>query len=193
MAEFFTPHTRDPQTESRHRARYHFVGSFCRAGMKVLDVPCGSGYGAEVLSGLSIQYRGLDRNVDAVRYAKEHFAGTFELADLTQPPPLTGLDLTACVEGLEHFTKDQQTRFVPWLASTIQPKGLVILTTPLSNGPSGPNPKNPHHLHEMSPRDLLDLMQASFENLQVVTMTDVLSTGDEHVTFYLACRNPKIT
>ena len=34
---------------ARHKARYHLAAFVARPDMKVLDFPCGSGYGAEIL------------------------------------------------------------------------------------------------------------------------------------------------
>jgi len=177
---------------TRHQARYYFVGHFLRAGMIVLDFPCGSGYAAKLLAPQDIIYIGADANQNAVNYAQSMYMdyGEFSCCDLTTFKPLfTQYDVIACIEGLEHIDAEAQRRLIPAFYEALKPGGVLVISSPETRGDvSGPNPKNPYHKHELTKDDFLLLLGHSFSNVELITQRDVLDTGEEHTCFYAACR-----
>src|SRR5712692_6959809 len=73
--ERFVPHhSRKGLTSGEHFARYLFAAGLCR-GKRVLDIACGSGYGAYILKILgAAQVVAVDRDPAAVRFAQRQYA-----------------------------------------------------------------------------------------------------------------------
>jgi ubiquinone/menaquinone biosynthesis C-methylase UbiE len=57
---------------NEHFARYLFAARLCRH-KRVLDLACGTGYGAAGLAQTASQVVGLDYSTDALAYAKEEY------------------------------------------------------------------------------------------------------------------------
>jgi 2-polyprenyl-3-methyl-5-hydroxy-6-metoxy-1,4-benzoquinol methylase len=95
-----------------HIHRYEFAAALC-AGMRVLDLCCGSGYGSEILAGRADSVHGVDYDAATIDTATASVgrdpggAITFELGDATEflrAPDLAGrFDAIVCFEGLEHL------------------------------------------------------------------------------------------
>lgn len=193
-------HVMDPAMVVRHKARYLFAGGLCRHGEHVLDAPCGSGYGAKLLAPLRLHYVGLDRSEEAIAYARLHYKeyGLFRCAHLDAPtlrlrlPQTPGYDVILCIEGLEHLSAETQPQVLADFVEALNPGGRLVITSPLHLGDtSGPNPKNPHHLHELTRADFEILLLKHFprEHIEIVSMRDVLDTGEEQTCLYAVCHH----
>jgi 2-polyprenyl-3-methyl-5-hydroxy-6-metoxy-1,4-benzoquinol methylase len=189
-------HIPDEPLIVRHLARYHFLSGFCRSGNRVLDFPCGSGYGVTLMP-RSVRYEGRDLSDPSIRYAKSLYGhlGTFIRDDLTNPHldnQVEGYDVIGCIEGLEHIDRDDQLLLVPRLAAALTTTGLLIISSPESNrGVSSANPLNKYHRHELIRDDFEALIHRSFSWVEIVTQVDRLHTGEVHRCFYAVCRNPR--
>ncbi len=94
---------------AQHVHRYVWARELC-AGLHVLDLACGEGYGSDILMDVAASVVGVDRDPDALAAARKHFTRpglSFEQSDarevtrrdLTQVP----FDVLVCFEGIEHF------------------------------------------------------------------------------------------
>lgn len=177
----------------RHKARYFLLGGLCRRGDRVLDFPCGTGYGAQILDALNVRYLGLDRDEAALAYARRHYQpyGLFGTGDLTHPDlDDEAFDVIGCLEGLEHIDGEFQGPLIATFSKALKPGGVLLVSSPERNGPvSGPNPKNPYHRHELTRLDFLALLQTVFPPaaIELITRYDRLSDGEWHTCFYAVC------
>jgi 2-polyprenyl-3-methyl-5-hydroxy-6-metoxy-1,4-benzoquinol methylase len=94
---------------AEHIHRYEFAAGLC-AGLRVLDLCCGSGYGSEVLATTAATVHGVDYDAATIDLAATTvgLAGsiTFELADATaflREEVGDRFDAIVCFEGLEHL------------------------------------------------------------------------------------------
>lgn len=79
-----------------HVARYEWASKFLNRG-RVLDLACGVGYGSDLLAKAGHSVHGVDRDGEAIAYARKHYANeraTFWPAD------------AGCVAGMEHDSFD---------------------------------------------------------------------------------------
>ncbi|HEX9904619.1 MAG TPA: class I SAM-dependent methyltransferase [Propylenella sp.] len=90
-----------------HVSRYRWAARSC-AGLRVLDVGCGCGYGAAILAEAARSVIGLDRNPEALAFARAHYSTsdriTWGHAEL--PCRLPEADAVTCFELLEHLEDD---------------------------------------------------------------------------------------
>jgi 2-polyprenyl-3-methyl-5-hydroxy-6-metoxy-1,4-benzoquinol methylase len=120
-----------PQTRAHHIARYEFAGSSLR-GDCVLDVMCGSGYGANILREHGARVIGFDADKDAITFARSSYPRCiFSLStaqDITLPVGFfTGI---TWFEGIEHITKGEACDLLSRCADALMPGGTLILSTP---------------------------------------------------------------
>ncbi|MFL5782594.1 MAG: class I SAM-dependent methyltransferase [Thermoleophilaceae bacterium] len=93
----------------QHLHRYELAAELCD-GLNVLDLACGSGYGAAILRRRAAAVVGVDRDAATVDAANATIGRSadvaFEVADAAEylrRPDARRFDAIVCFEGLEHF------------------------------------------------------------------------------------------
>ena len=104
MAERQTADTLDG-IRADHVGRYRHAVDIVRG--EILDAACGCGYGSFILAESGCRVRGVDRDADAIRFAREHYAhprASYMRADVSA---VCGwFDWVVCFETLEHVIED---------------------------------------------------------------------------------------
>ncbi|MBI4117367.1 MAG: class I SAM-dependent methyltransferase [Parcubacteria group bacterium] len=178
---------------ARHKGRYHLLGLYSRPGYQVLDFPCGSGYATDILKEFDVVYRGMDKDLLVIEYARRVYGRknvTFEVADLQIPKLPSGIfDTIGCIEGIEHIEQKFQSPLIRAFKEALKPGGTLIVSSPENpigvSGPSGIHAK--WHKWELTKKDFLDLLQEHFDNVELITHKAVLSTGVLTTCFYGIC------
>ena len=139
---------------NEHFARYAFASRLSRH-KRVLDVGCGTAYGAAELARAAASVVGLDISGEAVGYARTHYSLPnlcFLQGSCTAIPVRPGaFDLVVAFEVIEHV-KDW-TECLLEIRRVLAPAGQAIISTPnsryysASRGATGPNP---YHEHEFT-------------------------------------------
>jgi len=108
------------------------------AGDRVIDVGCGSGVIADLLTSLGARATGIDANPAAIEYARETFARPnldFRLGLIEELEFQPGtLDKIYCFELIEHIYEHQVRSLLRTFSSLARPGGKLILTTPNYRG-----------------------------------------------------------
>lgn len=90
-----------------HVARYEWAARQLRDCLTVFDVACGVGYGAHVLGEAGLWVCALDKDPDALQYARDHYGHSkvlFQRADASDPTlSLSPRDAAVCFETIEHI------------------------------------------------------------------------------------------
>ncbi len=115
-----------------HWHRYHFAARFA-AGLRVVDVACGEGYGSALLAGAAASVTGVDVSPAAVAHARATYGARpnleFVEASCTKLPLAdASADLVVSFETVEHI--DAQEAFVDEVARVLAPDGLLLLSCP---------------------------------------------------------------
>lgn len=134
-------------SEHGHRYRYGLAASWLEPGERVLDVACGIGYGAQIISDVvPVQYVGVDKVVPDRKFVT---LGKFHSGvNLNVWVPDFGWDVSVCFETLEHVGNPQHLA-----AQVAKAKRLVIVSVP-----TRPTKHfNPYHLHDFTVEDVLAL------------------------------------
>lgn len=114
-----------------HIDRYQFASQFSE-GMIVLDLPCGTGYGANFI-GNAYRYVGVDIDYESIEWAKfNHGGANREFYQLEAKDILvTGknrFDRVFSFEGIEHI--QEQEKFISDLFNILKSGGTFIISTP---------------------------------------------------------------
>ena len=162
---------------ARHGSRYQFAGTFARPGIKVLDFPCGSGYGSVILQLTgNMYYDGRDNDEVSIEYAKQFYRGEFKVDDLTNPHLENRVyDLIACIEGLEHIEQIHQSRLIKHFYDALVHGGTLVITTPERDGEI----TNPYHKWELGKLEFEALLKTQFNDVQIIVKKDIDHKGNK--------------
>jgi len=156
------------ETYVEHTTRYAFAGQFVR-GKTVLDIACGSGYGAQsLLDAGARRVIGVDISPEAVEDARRRCAqGATRIVrgDLKQIPlSARAVDVVVSFETIEHVGADGQKTLLEEVRRVLRPGGLFIVSTP--NALTFPHYyRSPFHRHELTPTEFSALLEGSFRNV----------------------------
>ena len=157
----------------QHVARYEWAAGYCR-NRRVIEVACGTGYGAEILSGGGAEsIAGFDASADAIREAQARPAVknvVFRVGDAMQLPVAdASCDLFLSLETIEHLEND--ARFLKEVVRVLRPTGTFICSTPnraLTNPGTTirQHPFNPYHLREYTQAELHAVLRPFFARVE---------------------------
>lgn len=170
---------------NEHVSRYAFAARYAR-DKRVLDVGCGTGYGAAELSRTATAVVAIDRSEEAIAYASTHYRTgnvQYVLASAAQIP-LTSeqFDLITGFELIEHLQDWRE--FLCEVSRLARPDGLFIVSTPNreyyteSRAERGPNP---FHHHEFDVAEFANELRALFPHVCLF-----LQNHGEALTFHPA-------
>jgi len=162
-----------------HLVRYRFAARSA-AGCAVLDVGCGTGYGASLLAGKARLVVGVDCAPEAIRYAQANYpAGNlrFAVADCRHLPFRDGFfDLAVMFEVVEHIAEQEQC--LSEIRRILVPDGILILSTPNPARPTkGIEEPNPFHAKELSEDELRELLRPHFAEVQLLHQQELSGSG----------------
>jgi SAM-dependent methyltransferase len=164
---------------ARHEAAYKLAAARLPAG-RVLDLGCGSGYGAATLAAQHTPLIGLDRiRPDAANRGRTAFLR----ADLHGIPlRAESFELIVSFQVIEHL--EDPTLYLEAIARLLAPGGSALLTTPnilMSDG------VNPYHVHEYGADELGETLRRHFGEVAIQGIG-----ASEAVHAYMAARSARI-
>ena len=111
-----------------HTARYQWAAQHIKTRSRMVDFACGIGYGSQILAHAGHQVTGLDIDVEAIAYGREHYAHprvTFGQSDAARPGKLPAHDVAVCFETIEHVADPR-----PLLKALHQCAGTLLASVP---------------------------------------------------------------
>ncbi len=153
----------------RHLAVYEWVAARC-AGLDVVDMACGEGYGSGVLAGSAKHVTGVDANPEASEHARARYSGPTvdfarDLVDSYSEP----CDAVVFLQTIEHVEDDAGV--LRHFKSMLRPGGTVYVSTPnlLTLAPPGAEKSdNPWHLREYRPEQFRALCESVFDEVELL-------------------------
>jgi SAM-dependent methyltransferase len=145
----------DAAFEGEHLARYKWASRWIRNRI-VLDVACGTGYGARILREAGARrVVSLDVSRDALRFGISRYAPLPVCSDAHRLPLRTAsCEAVVSLETIEHLW--DPVAFANELSRILRPGGELLLSTPNGARSLG---TNPYHLHEMTLDQLRALLK----------------------------------
>jgi ubiquinone/menaquinone biosynthesis C-methylase UbiE len=164
---------------AEHVARYAFAARYA-PGKRVLDLGCGSGYGAAGLARQAHFLAGIDVAPDAIAYARAHHplpnAHFLPASAAALPFADRSYDLVTAFEVIEHVA--QWRLLLDEARRVLHPKGVFLVSTPNksyyaeSRATKGPNP---FHVHEFEFTEFCNALAKSFPRVTVLLQNRVES------------------
>lgn len=158
------------ETAIEHLHRYALATQFVKE-KKVLDIACGEGYGAALLSTAATQVTGVDINEPAIKNAAEKYRKknlTFLQGDVRQIPlDDASIDVITSFETLEHVAEHEKV--LKELRRVLKPEGILLISTPEKKFHSDLNTqKSSFHVKELYENEFRQLMASTFSHVQYI-------------------------
>jgi O-antigen/teichoic acid export membrane protein/ubiquinone/menaquinone biosynthesis C-methylase UbiE len=165
---------RDMEFVRRHISRYEFAARYIK-GRTVLDMACGTGYGALMLANFgACKVMGVDISADAVQYARKYHAGTnvnYEVGDAQNFVIPEGVDIITSFETIEHIVNPDD--FLLSASKSLKKEGMLIISTPIRRwGTLNTPPKNIFHQREWSESEFFALLKKYFTQCETFYQYD---------------------
>jgi SAM-dependent methyltransferase len=167
------------QVQIEHYHRYLFARSLV-AGLDVLDVASGEGYGSALLAQVARLVIGVEHSGSTVRTAAGNFPRPnlqFLQGDARALPLADGcVDAVVSFETIEHF--DRQDDFLREVRRVLRPDGSFIVSTPDRDiySPAG-TPANPFHVRELSRSEFTSLLRGAFRHVRVMRQRAMIGSA----------------
>lgn len=191
------PTVRKDYLSIQHLERYVFATKKLRSGMLVLDVACGTGYGAKMLRDHGCRVVGGDLDKGELAMASRDATDiNFVCLDvLNLPFADEKFDAVVSFETIEHVVEGQ--RFLDEMRRVLKPGGLFICSTPNIAYTAHPW----YHVKEYEPREFFSIVLNKFKKTEkygqyfrrLDRLTDrVTWFGSKSRLRKLLCRGPRI-
>jgi 2-polyprenyl-3-methyl-5-hydroxy-6-metoxy-1,4-benzoquinol methylase len=153
----------------RHLAVYEWIGRRT-AGVRVVDMACGEGYGSDLLAKAAASVVGVDANPEAheharLRYVRSNLRFERDLVESFAEP----CDAVVFLQTIEHV--EDPGAILEHFKSMLAPGGAVYVSTPnlLTLAPAGAEKSdNPWHVREYRAAEFRQLCAAHFERVELL-------------------------
>jgi SAM-dependent methyltransferase len=155
----------------RHLAVYEWIGARV-AGARVIDMACGEGYGAEVLSRSAASVLGVDANPEAfehaqLRYRRQNLSFERGMVEMHGEPGV--YDAVVFLQTIEHV--QDPAGVLGHFRRLLRPGGVAYVSTPnlLTLAPPGAaKSDNPWHIREYRAPEFDDLCHQVFDDVELL-------------------------
>ena len=149
----------------RHLVVYEWIARRC-AGLKVVDMACGEGYGSDVLASQAREVTGVDANPDAYEHARLKYTrpGVRFVRNMIELHN-EACDAVVFLQTIEHVPEPKEV-----LRHFKEMAGTVYVSTPnlLTLAPPGAEKSgNPWHLREYRVAEFRALCEAVFDDVEL--------------------------
>jgi 2-polyprenyl-3-methyl-5-hydroxy-6-metoxy-1,4-benzoquinol methylase len=117
----------------RHLAEYSFAKAYVK-DKTVLEVGCGTGYGAHYMSKPAREVVAVDISNDAIQYSKGQYNEANlcfkELSGSELPFDDSSFDTVVSLHVIEHIEKNKVTHWLSEINRVLKDEGIFIVSTP---------------------------------------------------------------
>jgi ubiquinone/menaquinone biosynthesis C-methylase UbiE len=147
----------DTREMQAHLARYVWAMEWCQ-NKEVADLACGCGYGSQLLSWAANNVYAVDRDMNSLIYATDHFTYPnihWRQGDMCNLPiDDNSLDVVVSFETVEHLP--EPVAFLDEVQRVLKRGGTFIASAPENSG-------SVWHVRDFTKLDLYNLLDARFD------------------------------
>lgn len=147
--------------------KYVYAARCSRDKLKVLDVPCGLGYGTAILGANGNTVIGIDNDPEALSNAISSYRYSnvsFRYGDMTDESIYdSDIDCIVCMDGLEHVSGGED--LLSLFYNALPHGGLLVVTAPVSKNLDLSKRKNKYHLEDYDYDKFKVLILGLFEDV----------------------------
>lgn len=156
-----------------HSAKRYLFASERIKGMKVLDLGCGTGYGAKLLTRTAEKVIAADADFYALQYGEKNYSDPhiqrvrvpYITAEQHLPFDNDSFDAVVNFEVIEHVPVEHMEAYFDEIARVLKPEGLLFISTP--NKKIYINYPDPYHISLMTLEDFRALLLSRFESVHL--------------------------
>ena len=173
-------HAASFETDPKHLGfvlrRYHFVARMLQGARRVLEVGCGDGTGAQVVSRAVKELFVIDKDENSIG----------EQWDILSAPYLSNFDGVYALDVLEHIEPDDEDKFFKNINASLTPYGTVIIGSPsLESQPYASELSRRHHVNCKTGQQMRETLGRHFHNVFLFGMNDyALHDGFDQMCHY---------
>lgn len=165
----------EPDLWNEHFSRYLFAARLAR-GKRVIDLGCGTGYGANELARTAATVTGVDVHPATIAHAQQTYRRdnlSYLTASSEQVPlPDASADLIIAFELIEHLASPE--RLLAEANRLLAPGGQFIVSTPNREYYSiSREEPNPYHQHEFDYAEFRAALETTFPHVALFTQNHV--------------------
>lgn len=154
--------------------RYVFAGTFISKQDKVLEAPCGFGYGAAYFSKLCASVEALDLAEDNIQFSQATYNFNninWINGDVTKLSYENNeFDVYVSYEVFEHLSLDMVETYLQEAKRVVKPCGKFIISTP--NRENRKNVNNPFHIKEYNFEEFDKLIKKYFNEVEYYSVSN---------------------
>ncbi|ALP62202.1 rhamnan synthesis F family protein [Paraburkholderia caribensis] len=169
--ERFLPEDMVGEIEFEHYHRYHAVSELV-AGLDVLDIASGEGYGSALMARVAKTVTGVDISADAVAFARRKYSGdrpnlAYLHGNCAAIPLGDGsVDAVVSFETIEHHYQHEE--MMAEIKRVLRPNGMLVISSPDKHEYSDvPGYSNPYHVKELYKDEFESLLLRSFKHCRL--------------------------
>jgi GT2 family glycosyltransferase/SAM-dependent methyltransferase/glycosyltransferase involved in cell wall biosynthesis len=161
------PWTEDYRVIFEHYHRY-YLASRISSERRVLDLACGEGYGADILSVNAKEVIGVDIDDEVISHAIKKYQKKnlrFECKDILDLSDFDdhSFDLITCFEALEHV--EDHEKLLSEVKRLLKNDGIFMVSTPDKLHYRKGLDKNPFHVKELTFTQFRGLLKSNFQHV----------------------------
>jgi len=193
--ERLIPGASGPEVELEHVHRYLFAAQLV-AGLDVLDIASGDGYGSDMLAQRAGTVTGVDIDQTAVtvasqRYPRDNLKFTVGRCERI-PLSARSVDAVVSFETIEHM--EDHDAFMKEIRRVLKPMGTLIISTPDKTVYNAELAEPNHfHVHELEREEFETLLRSHFKNVRLVGQRVAFGSflaGEEMARFLITSHDP---
>lgn len=162
-----------------HWHRYLFVQSFVE-NKQVLDVACGAGYGANLLSNVANSVVAVDISKESIDYAATQYKKDnleFVLGNVCALEfEDRSFDVITSFETIEHIYEEEQALAMQQFKRLLKPGGVLLISTPNLDSAFYKDVENEFHMKEFHYEEFKMFLSGYFPHIHVYGQTFLSSS-----------------